>query len=561
MSSIDPLRIGRFRSLWLASVVSNVGSFLQAVAAGWLMLELTRSPFWVGLMAATATLPLLFLALPAGALADMVDRRKLLLISQGLMGLSAMGMAALSFLDLITAPILLGLGLTLGVGLALNLPAWQAMVPDLVPRGLVASAVALNSVAFNVARAVGPALGGIIVATAGPDLAFFINGISFIGVVAVIASWRGARYGGDVPDSLGHSIALGVRFARFTPAFRRLLLVAAVFALTSAVVQSLLPNLTDESLNGDALIYGFLLGAMGLGALIAAFTRSRIQERFGRSMVPWSILGFGISGIVIGVSNRIWLTAAAMLVAGVFWVWTLATLNATVQLLAPGWIRGRAMSLYTLAFVGVLPIGSILGGIIGDVFGAGTSVAALSVVGTIAGLVWIRVGVPRLGDVVAEEPPPEWDLEPHSVDFAGGPVMITNTWVIEEDSLAAFLEAMNRLRLVRLRTGAYRWRLYRNASDPHRMTEIFVLESWQDHIRQHQRIDAEAAAAIREAVRFDTSGGPENRHLVAVDVASAAKRPEWDELVAIHGEMHQRDGSIPLDSEPTITTDPRLEVQ
>ena len=252
MSSIDPLRIGRFRSLWLASVVSNVGSFLQAVAAGWLMLELTRSPFWVGLMAATATLPLLFLALPAGALADMVDRRKLLLISQGLMGMSAMGMAALSFLDLITAPILLGLGLTLGVGLALNLPAWQAMVPDLVPRGLVASAVALNSVAFNVARAVGPALGGIIVATAGPDLAFFINGISFIGVVAVIASWRGARYGGDVPDSLGHSIALGVRFARFTPAFRRLLLVAAVFALTSAVVQSLLPNLTDESLNEDA---------------------------------------------------------------------------------------------------------------------------------------------------------------------------------------------------------------------------------------------------------------------------------------------------------------------
>ena len=278
-------------------------------------------------------------------------------------------------------------------------------------------------------------------------------------------------------------------------------------------------------------------------------------------MVPWSILGFGISGIVIGVSNRIWLTAAAMLIAGVFWVWTLATLNATVQLLAPGWIRGRAMSLYTLAFVGVLPIGSILGGIIGDIFGAGTSVAALSVVGTIAGLVWIRVGVPRLGDVVAEEPPPEWDLEPHSVDFAGGPVMITNTWVIEEDSLAAFLEAMNRLRLVRLRTGAYRWRLYRNASDPHRMTEIFVLESWQDHIRQHQRIDAEAAAAIREAVRFDTSGGPENRHLVAVDVASAAKRPEWDELLAIHGEMHQRDGSIPLDSEPTITTDPRLEVQ
>lgn len=554
MSSIDPLRIERFRSLWLASVVSNVGSFLQAVAAGWLMLELTHSPFWVGLMAATATLPLLFLALPAGALADMVDRRKLLLISQSLMGLSAIGMATLSFLDLITAPILLALGLTLGVGLALNLPAWQAMVPDLVPRGLVASAVALNSVAFNVARAVGPALGGIIVATAGPDIAFLLNGVSFIGVVVVIASWRGTRFGGSMPDSLGNSIALGVRFARFTPPFRRLLLVAAIFAVTSAAVQSLLPNVTDESLQGDAFVYGLLLGAMGLGALVAAFTRSRMQDLWGRSMVPVSIVGFGLAGTGVGLSTNAWLTATAMFIAGIFWVWALSTLNATVQLMAPAWIRGRAMSLYTLAFVGVLPIGSILGGIIGNVFGAGTAVAALSIVGTIAGLVWMRVGVPRLGEVVAEEPPPEWELEPHDVELSGGPVMIVNTWVIDETDLADFLEAMNRLRLVRLRTGAYRWRLYRNAGDAHRMTEMFILTSWQDHLRQHQRIDAQAAAVIGEAVAFAKGGGPQNHHLVAVEVASEADRPEWDELVAVHRDMHASDGSIPMQDDPTITS-------
>lgn len=555
MSSIDPLRIERFRSLWLASVVSNVGSFLQAVAAGWLMLELTRSPFWVGLMAATATLPLLFLALPAGALADMVDRRKLLLISQSLMGCSAIGMAALSYLDLITAPILLALGLTLGVGLALNLPAWQAMVPDLVPRGLVASAVALNSVAFNVARAVGPALGGIIVATAGPDLAFLINGLSFIGVVIVIASWRGTRFGGSTPDSLSNSIALGVRFARFTPPFRRLMLVAAVFALTSAVVQSLLPNVTDESLDGDAFVYGLLLGAMGLGALLAAFTRGKMQTLLGRSMVPLSILGFGLAGMGVGVSTVIWMTAVAMFIAGVFWVWALSTLNATVQLMSPAWIRGRAMSLYTLAFVGVLPIGSIVGGIVGDVFGAGNAVAALSAIGTLAGLVWMRVGVPGLGEVVTEEPPPEWELEPHDVELSGGPVMIVNTWVIDESDLADFLDTMNRLRLVRLRTGAYRWRLYRNAGDAHRMTEMFILTSWQDHLRQHQRIDAEAADLIRMAVAFDKTGGPVNHHLVAVEVASESDRPEWDELVAVHKDMHERDGSIPMREGPTITTD------
>ena len=186
-SSIEPLRVPHFRALWTAAVFSNVGSFLHAVAASWAMLELTGSPLWVGLMAASATLPLLFLALPAGAIADLVDRRKVLLIAQSIMGAAAVAMAVTWYLDVVGPGLLLGLGLVLGVGLALNQPSWQAMVPDLVPRGMVADAVALNSVAFNVARAVGPALGGLIVAVSGPGLAFAINAASFVGVIAVVA--------------------------------------------------------------------------------------------------------------------------------------------------------------------------------------------------------------------------------------------------------------------------------------------------------------------------------------------------------------------------------------
>ncbi len=546
-SSIAPLRHARFRVLWMASVVSNVGSFLQAVAAGWLMLELTRSALWVGLMAASATLPLLFLALPAGALADMVDRRRILVVSQSIMGSAAIGMAALAYFDLITPGLLLTLGLLLGIGLALNLPAWQAMVPDLVPRGLVASAVALNSVAFNVARAVGPALGGLIVATAGPDLAFFINGVSYLGVVAVVASWRGGEAPSDVAGSVRGAIAHGLRYARFTPPFRRMLAVAAGFALTSAVVQSLLPNVTDEALGGDAALFGLLLGMMGLGALVAAFSRGGVQERFGRMMVPLSIVGFGGAGLVVGLSRTAIVTGVGMFVAGIFWVWTLSTLNATVQLLAPQWIRGRAMSLYTLAFVGILPIGSIVGGAVGDVIGAAEAVAVLSGASIVLGVVVVRVGVPALGEVVATEPPAGWDLEPHEYDMRGGPVMVVNTWVIRHEELDAFLDAMDRLRLVRLRTGAYRWRLYRNADDPHRMTEVMVLTSWQDHIRQHQRIDAEAAAALQAAIAFDRNGGPVTRHLVAVEVAHREERPPWEELLAVHRDLHGRDGSITLD--------------
>ncbi|MDH3606991.1 MAG: MFS transporter, partial [Acidimicrobiia bacterium] len=462
-SSVEPLRHARFRSLWMASVVSNVGSFLQSVAAGWLMLELTHSALWVGLMAASSTLPLLFLALPAGALADMVDRRKILLISQGLMGSAAFGMALLAFFDLITPGLLLTLGLLLGTGLALNIPAWQAMVPDLVPRGLVASAVALNSVSFNVARAVGPALGGLIVATAGPDLAFFINGASFIGVIGVVLSWRGVEAQAEAPDSMRSAIALGLRFARFTPPFRRLLAVAAGFALTSATVQSLLPNVTEEGLAGGATLYGFLLGAMGLGALAAAFSRQTMQRRLGRLMAPVSMIGFGMAGLGVGFSRQAALTALSMFVAGIFWVWTLSTLNATVQLLAPGWIRGRAMSLYTLAFVGILPVGSIIGGAIGDLIGAPEAVALQSLAAIGLGLVAVRTGVPGLGEIVATEPPADWDLEPHGFEMIGGPVMVVSTWMIRHAELEEFLDEMDRLRVVRLRKGAHRWRIFREA--------------------------------------------------------------------------------------------------
>jgi len=550
-SSIDPLRVRHFRALWTAAIFSNVGSFLQAVAASWAMLTLTGSPLWVGLMAASNTLPLLFLALPAGAIADLVDRRRILLVAQSIMGAAAVAMALFWHFDVITPGILLGLGLALGVGLALNMPAWQAMVPDLVPRGMVADAVALNSVAFNVARAVGPALGGIIVATSGPGLAFSLNAVSYLGVIAVVFTFRPAAPGDLGNESIGSAIAVGVRFARYTRPFRKLLGIAAGFAITSAVVQSLLPNVTADALESGASTFGYLLGAMGLGALIGAFTRRYGLERLGARMVPLSIAVFGIAGIGVGVSRIVWLTGAILVLAGLCWVWALATLNATVQLMSPQWVRGRAMSLYTLAFVGFLPLGSIIGGAIGDAIGAANSVAVMSV-GTVAlGIVFARIGIPALGEGVPGEPPEDWVMQPHADHMAGGPVMIINTWVIRHAELAEFLGVMNELRQVRLRTGAYEWTLYRNAEDPHRMSEFMLLTSWADHIRQHHRIDAAAVDVIRRASAFDRGGGPQTRHLVGVSV-DPNELPRWEELLAVHDELHATDGSIPLDAEDPV---------
>jgi len=547
-SAVEPLRVPRFRALWLASVFSNVGSFLQAVAASWLMLELTGSPLWVAAMTASTTLPLLFTALLAGALADVLDRRRLLLVAQSFMGVVALAMATLWYLDRLTAPVLLGLGLALGTGLAFNLPAWQALVPDLVPRDMVASAVALNSVAFNVARAVGPALGGFVVAAFGPGAGFVINALSYVGVIAVIASF-GGRFRTDDTTSVGGAVATGLRYARYTPTFRLLLTVAAGFAITSASVQAVLPNLTKDVLGGSAVMYGFLLGAMGVGALGGAFTRGDASRRLGRRTVATSIIGFGAGGIALGLSTNPVLSAAAMAVTGLFWVWTLATLNATVQLLSPAWVRGRAMSLYMLAFSGIYPLGSLFAGAVASGTSTSYAIVAMSSAAVLIGLGGLRLAVPSLDEVARIEHEGDLDAQPHPDQVEGSPVMVLNTWVIADDDLVPFLEAMNELRLVRLRTGALRWRLYREVGDPHRMTEVVVVASWTDHLAQHRRIDAAAAALIRRARTFDAAGGPGTRHLAAIDVTDLSELPAWKDLhpVADHATAHDTDGSIPLE--------------
>ena len=550
--AMAPLKIRQFRTLWLASMFSNVGSFLQAVAGSWLMLELTDSATWVGLMVASTTLPLFFLALPAGALADLADRGTILLASQMLMGVAAAAMAIVTYAGEITPVLLLTFGLLLGVGVAFNLPAWQAMVPDLVPRGLVASAVALNSVAFNVARAVGPALGGLILATSGPELAFGLNALSYAIVIGVIFSIKSQL---DVADhdqsSVSNAIAIGIRFARYTAPFRRLLMLASLFAVTSSVIQSVLPTRTAE-LGGGEFAYGLLLGAMGFGALIAAFTRKAVVESLGRRSIPVTITAFGVFGIIEGLSPSMTLATVALVVIGMCWVWTLTTTNATAQLLSPPWVRGRAMSLYTLAFVGIIPLGSIISGATADAIGAGNATALLSVGTVLIGLTAGRFAVPALADIES----PEFTLErtgPEHAFTTGGPVMVVNTWVIDHDRFDEFIVMMDEVREIRLRTGAYRWRLYRNTEDAHRLSEVFHLVSWEEHLAQHRRIDDHSRIVLGAALAFDLDGAPRTRHLIAVDTQDP---PDWEMLNVTHADYHASDGSIPLPQEPRVRNKP-----
>lgn len=543
-SSVAPLRIQGFRALWAASVFSNIGGFLQASAAAWLMLDLTGSATWVGLISASTTLPFLALALLAGAVADMSDRARILLVTQVTMSIFAGIMAVITFLGEATPGRLLALGLAIGVAAAFNLPAWQALVPDLVPREMVASAVALNSVSFNVARAVGPALGGLLIATVGAEAGFALNAISYLAMVAVLVA-MGRTQTISPADSapLSTAMALGWRFARYTKAFRRVLLVGAFFGLTSSVVPTVLPSHT-ATLGGGSLAYGVLLGTMGIGAIAAAFSRRRLAERLGKLTLPLAIVGYGIGGIAVGTAPSVVWAVPGLLLTGACLVWTTTTLNSTAQLLSPRWVRGRTMSLWSLAFAGVYPIGAILAGAVADALDTASAYVLISMACIGLGAVATRSGIPVLGEIVSPEfdstrPAPE-----HVETLDSGPVMILNTFAIEPDQVEEFLEAMNELRLVRLRTGAYRWRLYRDASDPKRLTEMFLVVSWREHLNQHRRIDDASAALIRKARAFDQGGGPLARHLLAVDIESP---PDFDFLIATHEHMHETDGSIPLE--------------
>jgi hypothetical protein len=410
---------------------------------------------------------------------------------------------------------------------------------------MIPSAIALNSAAFNLARAVGPALAGLVVAGFGPEIGFSLNAISFLGLIAVAFSMAGANHSLRLSRAaLSSAMGLSIRFARFTPPFRRMLALVGIFGLTSAAVQATLPNRTEE-LGGSETLYGLLLAAMGVGALLAAFTRPRLQTWLGPRSIPFTLTGFGIGGVILGWADRPWLAAAAMVVAGACWVWTLTTLNASTQLIAPEWVRGRAMSLYTLAFSGVYPLGSILSGWVADRMGAGISDIAFSAAGIGLGLVAPRFRIPSLHEI--ESPEFEEDrVLPLHAETEGGPVMIINTWTIDRSRLEEFLAIMAEIRRVRLRTGAYRWRLYRNAEDPHRISEMFLCVSWEEHLAQHGRIDDRAAALIRTARAFDRSGEPTTRHLIAVDV----ERPDaWEPLLAAHADFHRTDGSIPIDGD------------
>ena len=396
----SPLRHPMFRAMWLASVVSNVGTWMHTVAAAWLMTTLTTSPLPVALVQAATTLPVFLISLPAGALADLIDRRRWLIFTQTLMLLVAGVLGGLALAGRIGTGSLLLLTFALGAGSSMNGPAWAAAIPELVPREELPAAVALNSVGFNIARAIGPALGGIIMAASGAGVVFLLNAFSFLGVIVVLWRWSYQRVASEGPDpGLGDAMHEGLRYVRATPTYHAVLVRAGLFAFAGSALWAMLPVVASRQLASTSTGYGVLLGCLGAGSVMGAAIFAPLRRRFSPDrMVTAGAALFALATLALALIHRFGPVAAAMLAGGVAWMTVMATFNVCAQMAPPMALRARALAVYILVFQGSLALGSAAWGV-----AAGRSGVSASLVAALA-LMLAGLAIPmRLAPKVMED--------------------------------------------------------------------------------------------------------------------------------------------------------------
>src|SRR5579883_621555 len=500
-SAWGPLRQPLFRAVWLAAVVSNVGTWMHDTSAAWLMTSLSPSPLMVALMQTAMSLPFFLLALPAGALADIVDRRRVLLGTQGWMLSAAAALGVLALAGRTTPWSLLGLTFALGLGAAMNAPAWQAITPELVPREDLAPAVALNGVAVNVARAVGPALGGLLVAAIGPGGVFLLNAASFVGVIAVLAAWRRPAPDGGLPaERVLGAILAGVRYVRHAAPVRTVLVRTAAFVLSASGVWALLPLVARGRLGLGAVGYGLLLGWLGVERLLVGAT-----------------LLFAGASATLGVGRAVPAAALALIAAGLAWMSTMSTLLVAAQRAVPGWVRARALAVTFLVIQGGMAVGSLLWGALASHAGI-----PAALVGAAAGLVLGLAAAPGhrvAGIETLDLTPAARRPLPDAVgveDLDEGPVLVIVEYRIDPARAADYTRAMHELARLRRRDGAVEWGLFRDAADPGRYVETFLVDSWAEHLRQHERVTAVDRAVQDRAAAFHLGPGrPLVTHLIA----------------------------------------------
>ncbi|HEY3846770.1 MAG TPA: MFS transporter [Acetobacteraceae bacterium] len=532
-SALVPLHNSTFRRLWFASVIAWLGTWLQNTGAGWLMTTLAPRPLIVAMVQAATIMPVFLLALPGGALADIVDRRVFLIGTQVWTILAAAALAALTLGHAMTAGVLLVLTFAIGIGSALTAPAWSAIVPELVPREDLVQAIALNGIGYNLTRAVGPALAGFLILLGGTSLAFSLYTVSILAVIGALLTWhRSKRFTGLPREHLPSAMRAGVRFVRNTPAIRHAMVRTMAYSLPAAAPWALLPLVVREQLHLGAGMYGVILGMMGVGGVTSGMLLPMVRGRLSRNATVVICSLFSCAGIaLLGTAQHWALAALGMLLFGIGWTSAYATIQAAAQLVCPPWVRARALSIYQLAQNGALTVGSFAWGLLGGQIGMSASLLVAAGLGLALAIAVQTFGIEYIGPSRSETPatpPPQAPEAPAAelvplLRHARGQVMETMHYRVAPAERPAFLATMREVRQVRGRAGAAFWQLYEDVAHPEGWLELWSMESWTDHLREVGRLSEADRAVLARACAFQSDRGtsPPARYL-AVDPAFAA---------------------------------------
>ncbi len=485
-----PFQYKTFRFIWVATVVSNVGTWMHDVGAAWLMTTLTSDPFMVAMVQAATAFPIFLFALPAGAMADIVDRRRYLLTVQLLMAITAISFTLITWLGMTTPGILIVFTFILGCGAAFNAPAWQAVTPELVPKKQLPAAVALNSIGINVSRAIGPALGGMLIVLHGPVLAFALNALSFVGIIWVLLRWQTELATPTLPtERFFNALRTGLHYARHSQPIHIVAIRAMVFFIPASAIWALLPLLTRSVLHQGAGGFGLLLATVGLGAVIGATQLPRLRKLLSSDRLVMSasamitVCAFGLA-----FTQYYLLAIALMFFTGMAWIMVLSTLNVAAQKAAPSWVRARVLSVYLVVLFGSMAFGSAVWGQLASQLSISDALLIAAVTQFLGIIVTTGFRLQK-GEAIDNAPSGHWpapivDDEPEPDQ---GPVLVTVEYHIEPEKRQQFLELMQELHRARKRDGAFFWSIFSDVAKPNRIIETFMTESWLEHLRQHER--------------------------------------------------------------------------
>ena len=515
----NPFRYRAFTVIWIATVVSNIGGWMYSVASGWLMTSLDSNALIVSMVQVANSLPMFLFAIPAGALADIVDQRRFLIVGESTITIVSAAFAALVWLHLITPVSLLLFSFVVTVGSAMTAPAWQSVVAKLVPKADLPSAVAANSVGINVSRAIGPALGGIIIGAVGIAAPFWLDAFSNVGVIAALIWWRAPKASASAlpPEALGNAIRTGLRYARYNTYLRATLIRTVAFFVFGSAYWALLPLVARTRIAGGPALYGVLLGAVGASAVGGAFLLRRLRERLGAdSLVGVASLGTAIATALFAIARHPATAIVASFIAGASWIAAVASLNVSAQVALPEWVRGRGLAMYVTVMFGALSIGSAVWGQVAVMAGVPAALLLAAAGAAIAIPLTLRWKL-QTGANVDFSPSMHWPdpVTTHAIEPDRGPVLVTVEYRIDPKNRSAFLHALGQNSRERRRDGAYDWGIFEDPADDGRFVETFLTDSWLEHMRLHRRVTKADRISEQAVRRFQIGDPPKTTHLIS----------------------------------------------